>query len=148
MIVFLFFSFFFFTEPPPLPQTAPPQKHISPNNNNNTPIQRSPWPSDMNSYGHGTIYQNIGPPPSNINRNSVNNSNSNINSKASTLPPYVNPPYVKENSTRRPSESSSESEPNNVQRKDKRPNVLSSLFRKKRATHLWLNASLHVHNFK
>lgn len=119
--------FIFFTEPPPLPQTAPP------NNNNNTPIQRGPWPSDMNSYGHGTIYQNIGPPPTNINnRQSVNNSNS----KASTLPPYVNPPYVKENSTRRPSESSSESEPNNVQRKDKRPNVLSSLFRKKRATHL------------
>uniref|UniRef100_A0A8D8QLB4 Spectrin beta chain, non-erythrocytic 5 n=1 Tax=Cacopsylla melanoneura TaxID=428564 RepID=A0A8D8QLB4_9HEMI len=127
-------------EPPPLPQTAPPQKQlISPNNN--TPIQRNPWPSDMNSYGHGTIYQNIGPPATNMNigppPTNLNRSVHNSNSKSSTLPPYVNPPYVKENSTpRRPSESSSESEPNNVQRKDKRPNVLSSLFRKKRATHL------------
>ncbi|XP_039289552.1 LOW QUALITY PROTEIN: spectrin alpha chain, non-erythrocytic 1-like [Nilaparvata lugens] len=136
--------------PPPLPATAPPNRPIV--NNNNTP-QRDPWPTDALSYRHGTVYGNINPlqrQPSNSNSlygSSNNNSNNNNNSRSATLPPYVAPPPAGggnansafiANEQRRPSESSSESEQpsNNSARKDKRSNVLTSLFRKKKATNL------------
>lgn len=60
--------------------------------------------------------------------------------RSSTLPPYVAPPpatFVTSVDSRRPSESSSENEQQSTgPRKEKRPNVLSSLFRKKKATNL------------
>jgi hypothetical protein len=63
----------------------------------------------------------------------------NVNTRASTLPPYTSPPISGNAETipRPPSESSSESEQHtSTPRKDKRSSVLTSLFRKKKATHL------------
>ncbi|XP_054271663.1 spectrin alpha chain, non-erythrocytic 1 isoform X2 [Macrosteles quadrilineatus] len=115
--------------PPPLPTSAPPLRGV--------PIQpqRNPWPADS-SYRHGTIYGNIGAGQPNNNQPNIN---MNVN-RSSTLPPYVAPPpatFVTNTDSRRPSESSSENEQQSAgPRKDKRQNVLSSLFRKKKATNL------------
>nr|XP_018898887.1 PREDICTED: spectrin beta chain, non-erythrocytic 1 isoform X2 [Bemisia tabaci] len=117
--------------PPPLPATAPPTRGA----------QRDPWPNDINSsYRHGTIYGNLAPAV----RPQPLGIPTQPQGRASTLPPYINAPPANmyqqvnnDNNQYRPSESSSESEQQGpIVRKDKRSNVLASLFKKKRATHL------------
>ncbi|XP_065202026.1 spectrin beta chain, non-erythrocytic 1 isoform X3 [Planococcus citri] len=114
-------------EPPPLPTTAPPLRNVH--------NAKDAW---QNDYRHNSAY-NVGVIPS---KQAMNNSNSG-NNRASTLPPYISPPvganiYQNVDPIQRPpSESSSESEhPASITRKDKRSSVLTSLFRKKKATHL------------
>ncbi|XP_050536729.1 spectrin beta chain, non-erythrocytic 5 isoform X2 [Daktulosphaira vitifoliae] len=92
--------------PPPLPLTAPPIKAGN----------RDTWTSD---YRHSAVYANVDvlkqQPPI-------------IPNRSATLPSL---------NQHRASESSSESEHQSpIGRKDKRSSVLSSLFRKKKATHL------------
>ncbi|XP_075227745.1 spectrin beta chain, non-erythrocytic 5 kst isoform X2 [Lycorma delicatula] len=130
--------------PPPLPVSAPPNRSVP---------HREPWPNDVNSYRHGTVYGNLTAAQRPVSASGTGTNTGVIynNNRSATLPSYVPPPApgstyqtqagvnpsVQLNDQRRQSESSSESEqPSNTARKDKRPNVLSSLFRKKRPTNL------------
>lgn len=115
--------------PPPLPSTAPPNKNSSTGGH----VHREPWPTDSGIYRHGTVYANTGP---------ARAPSFGSNNRSTTLPPYVAPPPATSYSgadVRRPSESSSESEQPVTAvhpRKDKSRNVLTTFFRKKRATNL------------
>ncbi|BET01245.1 Spectrin [Nesidiocoris tenuis] len=104
--------------PPPLPSSAPPNRGIRP-----IPAQlpaRDPWPTDNSSYKHGTVYANLAHKPTPHGRTMA------------TLP-LQNDGTSPGSDRRRPSESSSENEQQQKEvRKDKRPNVLSSFFRKKK----------------
>ncbi|XP_066903176.1 spectrin beta chain, erythrocytic isoform X2 [Halyomorpha halys] len=107
--------------PPPLPSSAPPNRPVV-----TAAPTREPWPTDATSFRHGTIYGNL-PQKQNA---GYTNSNSN---RSGTLPPTTGGTTSE---ARRPSESSSENEQQTKDtRKDKRQNVLSSFFRKKKGTH-------------
>ncbi|XP_024085304.1 spectrin alpha chain, non-erythrocytic 1 isoform X3 [Cimex lectularius] len=109
--------------PPPLPATAPPNRPLG-------PPAREPWPNDATSYRHGTVYANLG--------NKQNNTYG--TNRSSTLPTISGGGTSPSNdSSRRQSESSSENEhlsSTKEIRKDKKPNVLSNFFRKKKTTNM------------
>ncbi|XP_050430131.1 spectrin beta chain, non-erythrocytic 5 isoform X2 [Adelges cooleyi] len=95
--------------PPPLPTTAPPIKAGN----------RDTWTSD---YRNSAVYANV---------DAIKQQPPMVPNRSSTLPP------VSSLNQHRASESSSESEHQSpIGRKDKRSSVLSSLFRKKKATNL------------
>ncbi|CAB0012674.1 unnamed protein product [Nesidiocoris tenuis] len=106
--------------PPPLPSSAPPNRGIRP-----IPAQlpaRDPWPTDNSSYKHGTVYANLAHKPV-----------STPHGRTMATLPLQNDGTSPGSDRRRPSESSSENEQQQKEvRKDKRPNVLSSFFRKKK----------------
>lgn len=94
--------------PPPLPSSAPPHRLLQPVA---PQPSRDPWPTDSTSYRHGTVYANLA-------------GKQGVGGKGGVEPVI-----------RRPSESSSENEQQAKEvRKDRRPNVLSSFFRKKKGS--------------
>ncbi|XP_066999614.1 spectrin beta chain, non-erythrocytic 5 isoform X3 [Anabrus simplex] len=113
--------------PPPLPSSAPPHRNIpmAPGRTNS----REHWQPDHSNFHH-QVYGNIG---------QGRQQSSTMNDRPTSLPPYMAPPPAVGSAEVpiHPSESSSESEQQVPIRKDnKRSNVLSSLFRRRRATHL------------
>ncbi|KAF6212345.1 hypothetical protein GE061_012867 [Apolygus lucorum] len=104
--------------PPPLPSSAPPNRQVRPQSTN-LPT-RDPWPTDASSYKHGTVYANLAPKQA-------------LQGRTSALPSGGSGGTSPGSDRRRPSESSSENEQQQKEiRKDKRSNVLSSFFRKKK----------------
>ncbi|XP_073969406.1 spectrin beta chain, non-erythrocytic 5 kst isoform X2 [Rhodnius prolixus] len=111
--------------PPPLPASAPPNRPAVP-----APT-RDPWPTDAQSYKHGTVYANLNP----------KQNNQHPSNRSTTLPQFTTTATtgtVTPNSegSRRPSESSSENEQQvKDARKDKKNYGISkslNLFRKKK----------------